>query len=102
MFAGEDHRTKVNSHHVIESFGSYFFNGCILACNADADIIVQDVDSPPFLYDRFDEVLDSAVITDIQLVGKCLKTFGDNQFDRFFCGRQKPICDGYLGSFAGE
>jgi hypothetical protein len=43
VFTSKEHQTKVDSDYVVEAFGGYFFNGCILARNSGPNFIVQDV-----------------------------------------------------------
>ena len=47
MFAGIDHRAQVDRDNFVEGLGGDFGHAGVAAFDADADIVVKDVDTAP-------------------------------------------------------
>ena len=102
MLAGIDHGTQVDGDDAVEGLGLDFGDFGIAALDADADVVVQDVDAPPPVHAGVDGGLDLVLNGDITGHRFGLTAFALDQRNRFLGRVQMSVDAQNLGSLAGE
>ena len=101
MFAGHDRAAQVDRDDPVEGFFGNFGDRRIAAGDADADIVVQDVDPAPSFLGRGDDVRQFRFNRDIRLAGHAGAAFFGNHGGGFLRRRDIAVDRHDLRPFAG-